>query len=273
MGIFTNKSIIITGSASGIGRALAEELARRGASLILTDINKESLQATAGAITKAGGTAKAAVLDVTDVKAVKQLVDRTVTEYGRLDYIFNNAGIVIPGEARDYAYDDWRKVIDTNLYGVIHGVAAAYPVMCRQGFGHIVNTASLAGLIPATGAISYTASKYGVVGLSHALRVEASDLGVKVSVVCPGMVDTPINNYETSANLDKQKMLSMQPKNLITAEKSAEIILRGVERNKSTILVTAVAKIFWPLHRINPDLMMLMWKPFIRKMRKARLKA
>ncbi len=271
MGLFKNKTVIITGSASGIGRALSEELARRGARLILTDINTEALQETTEAIIKAGGTANGATLDVTDVKAVKQLVDSTVAEYGRLDYIFNNAGIVIPGEARDYAYDDWRKVIDTNLYGVIHGVAAAYPVMCRQGFGHIVNTASLAGLIPATGAISYTVSKYGVVGLSHVLRVEGSDLGVKVSVVCPGMVETPINNYENSANLDKQTMLNMLPKNLMGPEKCAKIILRGVERNKSTILVTTVAKIFWPLQRLNPDLMMLLWKAFIRKMRKARI--
>jgi NAD(P)-dependent dehydrogenase (short-subunit alcohol dehydrogenase family) len=159
MGVFTGKVAIITGGASGIGRALGEELARRGAQAILADVNAKLLEETAASIADAGHRAKTVNIDVTDFEAVKKMVDDTVAECGRLDYIFNNAGVVTFGEARDLSYDDWRKVIDTDLYGVVNGVMAAYPTMVKQGFGHIVNTASLAGLVPATGIVPYVTSK------------------------------------------------------------------------------------------------------------------
>ena len=183
MNIFADKTAIITGGASGIGRALGEELARRGARVILADVNAKLLDETAGSIVKAGWRAKPVALDVSDFEAVKELVHDTVAEHGRLDYIFNNAGVTVGGEARDLCLDDWRKVIDTNLYGVVNGVVAAYPVMIGQGFGHIINTASSAGLIPIPGGIPYSASKYGIVGLSNSLRLEGADLGVRTRIV------------------------------------------------------------------------------------------
>ncbi len=270
MGIFADRTVVVTGAASGIGRALAELLARQGARVTLADINPGQLQEITNAIKESGGTATAATLDVTDFQAVKQLVDAIASEHKRLDFLFNNAGIVVAGDARDFAYEDWRQVIDVNLYGVVNGVAAAYPLMVAQGSGHIVNTASLAGLIPACGALSYTTSKYAVVGLSHALRVEAADLGVRVSVVCPGIIDTAINSFDNAANLDKEKMLASLPKGM-TPEKCARIILRGVERNKNTILVTGHAKILWFLQRISPGLVGRLWRQYMRQMRTARL--
>ena len=139
---------IVTGAASGIGRALVEEMGRRGAVVIGADLNGEQAKLVAGGIEKAGGRASAAVLDVSDAEAVKRLVEDTVRQHGRLDYLFNNAGIGIASRVQDMDLEDWNRILDVNLRGVIHGVYAAYPVMLRQGSGHIVNTASLAGLTP-----------------------------------------------------------------------------------------------------------------------------
>ncbi len=266
MNRYEGKVAIITGGASGIGKALGEEMARRGAAVILADLDSKLLGEVTGSITKSGGRAKAVTLDVSDPVAVKKLVEDTVSEWGRLDYLFNNAGIGVGGDARDFSYDDWRKVIDTNLYGVINGVFAAYPVMVRQGFGHIVNTASIAGLIPFIGEISYTTSKYGIVGLSHTLRAEAAGLGVKVTVVCPGKIETPIYQTNKVIRMDREKAVAMFPKG-ITPEKCASIILRGVERNRATIVVTSLAKFFWLLQRISPSLAIGMAKRLVRKMR------
>ncbi|MBW1644078.1 MAG: SDR family oxidoreductase [Deltaproteobacteria bacterium] len=192
MGIFSGKTAIVTGGASGIGRALAEELARGKANVILADVNSKQLDEVVEAIRKAGNNAKAVTLDVSNYEAVKKLVEDTVADNSKLDYIFNNAGIAVGGEARDCSIDDWRSVLDVNLYGVINGVASAYPIMVEQGSGHIINTASIEGLMPFPGTISYVASKYAVVGLSNTLRLEGADLGVKVSVVCPGYIKTAI---------------------------------------------------------------------------------
>ena len=271
MDLFEGKKVIITGGASGIGRAVSQELARRGARLVLADRNTSLLDETVQALIDSGYQAKGAVLDVTDHEAVMKLVEDTASEAGHLDYIFNNAGIAIFGEAHDLSYNDWKRVVDTNLYGVINGVVAAYPLMVRQGFGHIVNTASLAGLVPATGEISYTASKYGVVGLSNSLRVEGKRYGVKVSVVCPGFIRTPIYENIGTVKLDHGKLMQDGPKGA-SVEKCARAILEGVERNKAIILVTPLAHISWILQRISPPLTRGLMGLFIRQIiRKCRI--
>lgn len=255
METFSGKTAIVTGAGSGIGKALAEELAARKANVVAADVNSQQLNKVVESILKAGNSAKAAMLDVSDYDAVKKLVQDTVKENGKLDYIFNNAGIAVGGEARDCSIDDWRSVIDVNLYGVINGVASAYPIMVEQGFGHIINTASIEGLIPFPGTISYVASKYGVVGLSNSLRIEGKDLGVKVSVVCPGYIKTNIFHASKMIKMDRDKVLERLPERFgITPEKCVLAILKGVERNKAYIVVTGFAKVLWMLHRISPRL-------------------
>lgn len=270
MNHFENKVVIITGAGSGIGRALAEKLASVGAVLVLADVNSQQVEAVAGAIVKAGWKAAAVTLDVTDRLAVQKMVEQTVVRHGRLDYMFNNAGIAVGGEARDVPFDDWKKVIDVNLYGVLHGVCAAYPVMVRQGYGHIVNTASMAGLMPFPGEISYTTSKYGVVGMTLGLRVEGAALGVKASVVCPGFIETPIYTTSKAVGVDRDKALAELPKGM-TPERCAEVIVREVERNKPVIVVTLLAKWLYFMQRLSPGLVLWIFRQYIKKMRRFRI--
>ncbi|MGD2272440.1 MAG: SDR family NAD(P)-dependent oxidoreductase [Desulfobacterales bacterium] len=266
---FKEKVSIVTGAASGIGRALGEELARREAIVILADINSQLLRGVVDSMAASGYQAEAVSVDVSNYDAVKKLVTDTVAQHSRLDFMFNNAGIAVGGEVRDCSIDDWRDVLKVNLYGVIHGVDAAYQIMVEQGFGHLINTASIEGLLPFPGAVSYAASKYGVVGLSNSLRIEGADLGVKVSVVCPGYIKTAIFHTSKMIKIDREKLLESLPERLgITPEKCASAIIRGVERNKAIIVVTGFAKVLWLLQRISPRLILWMMRRNLKKSRK-----
>jgi NAD(P)-dependent dehydrogenase (short-subunit alcohol dehydrogenase family) len=251
-GSFQNQIAIVTGGASGIGRALSEELARRGALAIAADINFEGAKAVASAIAASGGRASAAHLDVTHAEDVQRLVDDTVRDYGRLDYMFNNAGIGVAGEVRDLTLDLWRQAIDINLWGVIYGTSAAYPAMLRQASGHIVNTASAAGLVGEPGLTAYSVTKSAVVALSTAMRAEAEGLGVRVSVVCPGFIDTAIYENAIGVKVDREEFLAKLPVRLVTAPDAARAILRGVERNRAIIVFPFYARLLWWLTRIHP---------------------
>jgi len=249
---FDGKIAIVTGGASGIGRALGEEMARLGAVVVLADLDAEGAEAAAEAIRCAGGRTRGVKLDVTDREAFAELVEDVVREEGRLDYLFNNAGIGVTGEVRDLPPGAWDRVIDTNLRGVVHGVEAAYPVMIRQGSGHIANTACIAGLVPFPMTAAYCATKHAVVALSTALRTEAAELGVKVSVVCPGTVDTGMFESIEYFRVDKSAILRGVAPALLPVDRCARAILRGVKRNRGIITVTMHARLVWWLYRLAP---------------------
>jgi NAD(P)-dependent dehydrogenase (short-subunit alcohol dehydrogenase family) len=150
-GSLTGKVAIVTGGGSGIGEALSGELARRGARIVVADINEENAGRVAAAIAGGGGQADSRTVDVASEPDFTRLVEDTAAACGRLDYLFNNAGTAIGGDARDLTLDHWHRVLDVDLYGVLHGMRAAYPTMAGQGSGHIVNTSSAAAFFSAPG--------------------------------------------------------------------------------------------------------------------------
>jgi len=252
MSQFKDKIAIVTGAGSGIGRALCLELARRGATAIAADIDADTARQTAEAITRDGGRAKALQVDVTSEEQVGRLVDGTVSEFGRLDYIFNNAGIAIGGEMRDLTVDHWRRVLNVDLYGVLHGTIAAYKVMVKQGFGHIVNIASAAGLLPMPLNAPYSTCKHAVVGLSLSLRIEAQDLGVKVSCVCPGYIES--NIYQsTVVNAAQDRAMKQITQKKVSTARAAEEILEGVAANRGMIVFPAYINRAWFMYRLFPS--------------------
>jgi NAD(P)-dependent dehydrogenase (short-subunit alcohol dehydrogenase family) len=273
---FKDKVALVTGGGSGIGQAVSEELGRRGSIIVVADINEDCARQVASAIAARGGRARAAYIDVSNEQEVEQLVDATVSEYEHLDYMFNNAGIVIAGDARDLALEQWRRVIAVDLWGVLYGTLAAYPVMVRQGFGHIVNTASLAGLAPYPTNAPYSTSKHAVVGFSLSLRFEAADLGVKVSVVCPGYVRTNIYQAATIVNVSREPALSQTaqiPFKMMEVSHAAHAILRGVERNDAIIVFPGHAIWLWRLYRLHPSFLNGMGSKMVRDFRKIRISA
>jgi NAD(P)-dependent dehydrogenase (short-subunit alcohol dehydrogenase family) len=247
---FSGKVAIVTGGASGIGRALGEELVRRGSQVWLADIDAEAAVKTAAEL-EGPGSARGLGTDVRDAAAVEELVSGVREARGRLDFMFNNAGIAVFGDVRDMSLDDWNALVDVNLRGVIHGIAAAYPRMIQQGYGHIVNTASVAGLIPVPSMTGYATTKHAVVGLSSSLRYEAERYGVRVSAVCPGVIGTPILEHMKLLNLDRDELLADAGR-LYPVERCARAVLRGVERNRGLIVVTPFAHFFWRIQRFVP---------------------
>lgn len=246
---------VVTGGASGIGRALCEELGRRGKFVIVTDINTEGTQDVASAINASGGRARASRLDVSQAEDVQKLIDEIDSEHGRLDYMFNNAGVSVTGEVRDMTLEHWRGVIDINLLGVLYGTTAAYSLMVRQGFGHIVNVASLAGLIGFPTNVPYATTKSAIVGLSTSLRTEAADLGVKVSVVCPAYVQSNIYYASTMLKVEREDVLATIPFKPMDTTQAARVILRGVARNQEIIVFPFYARLLWWLYRLHPALL------------------
>ncbi|MDP9866532.1 MULTISPECIES: SDR family NAD(P)-dependent oxidoreductase [Streptosporangium] len=249
------RTAIVTGGASGIGRALCRELGRRGAHVVVADLDGAGAERVAK---ECGGVG--AALDVTDPQAVQDLVTAVRAERGRLDFMFNNAGIAVGGTTDELTLDHWDRTIDVNLRGVVHGVHAAYPVMIRQGHGHIVNTASLAGLVPAPLMAPYTATKHAVVGLSLALRAEAAAHGVRVSVVCPGFTDTPLLDHanpglpQTATGAGARRSAVRTQGRLYSADSLAVDVMRGLARDRALIVAPASGRMAWRGTRLSPVL-------------------
>jgi NAD(P)-dependent dehydrogenase (short-subunit alcohol dehydrogenase family) len=254
------ETALVTGGASGIGRALAEALAARKVAVTIADRQADQAREVAEGIVRRGGKATAYELDVRDFAMWKQVASKAVEWGGGIDYLFNNAGIGVGGEIDGYDLADWDDVFDVNLRGVAYGVQAIYPIMIGQGRGHIVNTASIAGLIPTPGEASYTASKHGVVGLSLALRVEAAHHGVHVSVLCPGVVRTPILTGGAfgrlgSVEIAKEKVAAMWERlRPMEPNDFARRALAGVHQNRFIIIVPGWWKLFWYIWRWSPGL-------------------
>lgn len=271
--IFGGATAIITGGASGIGRALAEGLAKRGGEAVLADLQIELAEEVASGIRARGGKATAIKTDVADYPSVEQLVRETVKRTGRLDYMFNNAGIGIGGHVSHYGIRDWNQIIGVNLGGVVNGIQASYAVMMKQGFGHIVNTASMAGLMTSPGNTAYATTKYAVIGLSKSLRAEAAQYGVRVSVLCPGVIRTPIlegGKYgKMLVEIPREKIQEMWERmRPMEPDVFAGKVLDLIARNKPIIIVPSWWKIYWWIDRLSPSLGISLAEKFFQKMQR-----
>ena len=263
----------ITGGGSGIGCALVRALVARGVTVCVADINLNAAQSVAN---ECGPNAKAISLDVCNAEAVRRAIETFALECGRLDYVFNNAGIGMSGETDDIPLASWQHVVNVNVYGVLHGVLAAYPIMCKQGFGHIVNTASLAGVVPGPLFAPYSLTKHAVVGLSTSLRIEAAARGVRVSVLCPAAIETPLldsadtSQYKVASTPDTRRFLTALAGPPYSVEKCAQETLAAVDRNTGVIVLPGRARMGWRLGRLFPALVEMVSKSAVANERRLR---
>lgn len=259
MNPFEGRIALVTGAASGIGAALAAALHAGGAKVVLADINGDGASRQATAI--GAGAGAAVQLDVTNRAQFAAAADATVKRHGRIDYLFNNAGIAIIGNTLAMTGADWDRLLDVNVRGVVHGVEAVYPLMVEQAplsgwRGHIVNTASISGLVPAPGFTAYAMTKHAVVGLSVSLREEARRYGVRVSAICPSVIGTPMADHAQLLGDSvpvREKVDGFV--RLPDADYCARKALAGVRRNKALIPVAPAAHIGWRLYRLWPGLL------------------
>jgi NAD(P)-dependent dehydrogenase (short-subunit alcohol dehydrogenase family) len=231
-----NKRVLITGAASGIGRATAVASARKGARLYLTDIDEAALAAVAAEIRAAGGDVDhAEALDVSDHAAV---ADEIHSAHGSVDIVMNIAGIAIWGTVETLAHDQWRRVVDVNLMGPIHVLECFVPPMISAGRGgHVVNVSSAAGIFGLPWHAPYSAAKFGLRGVSEVLRFDLHRHDIGVSLVCPGAVDTGLVDTIEIAGVDRssptiQRFTARFRRGAVTPETAAARILEGIERNR-----------------------------------------
>ncbi len=250
MTYFSDKVAVVTGAGSGIGRALTVQLAGQGCHVAISDINEDNLAETVALIPQSDRvTAKTNTLDVSDRKQFSKYALEVIEEFGRVDVVINNAGISGRDVTMDeFDYADYERVLNVNLWGVIHGSHEFLPHLIANPGSHLVNVSSIFGLVAPPMAGAYCASKFAVRGYTEALRTELRDRGVHVTCVHPGVIAT---NIAVAAGLDEETVNAFSTKGL-TPEKAARVILKGVQKGKARVLVTGGAYLLDFLQRLMP---------------------
>lgn len=253
-GHYKDKIVLVTGGNSGIGRELVRQLAEDGAVVTAWGRNAETGQSLVEELTASGHPVSFDIVDVQDPLQVEEGMNGVLQHHGRIDYVFHSAGIILGGEVRDHSIDQVRAIMNTNVLGTSHVDFYAYRIMTDQGYGHLINLSSGAGIFPVPLMGVYSASKFAVLGLSEVLRMEGKALGVKVSAVAPGLVDTPIYEEAMYSRTDKSKTLDTLKKSLymIQPDLAARIILRGTRRNQAVISTQFYVRLTWLAYRFVP---------------------
>ena len=251
---YFKKVCIVTGAASGIGRAFCRELLQSGAIVVGSDVQEDALRTLQSDLNNENFTTK--VCNVTSEREVKELIDATVEQHGRLDIMFNNAGIGVIGEIAEYTVADWKKTMDVNFNGVVFGCHYAYQQMRKQGYGQIVNTSSMAGLMAFPWMGAYTASKFAVSGLTRVLASEAKKYGVTATLVCPGVIKTPILHGGVHGKLHGYQAGAMEKfadqLKGITPEEFARKALIGVAQKRLVVIEPFKFKMIWWAFKFLP---------------------
>ncbi|GEP37702.1 putative oxidoreductase SadH [Nocardioides psychrotolerans] len=238
-----DKVVVITGAGSGIGRALALNLAARGALLALSDVDEAGLAVTVDLVKGAGAReVRSDKLDVADRAAFTAYAEAVAGQFGRVNVVINNAGVALAGNFDELTYEDLDWIVGINFWGVVHGTKEFLPHIIASGDGHVVNISSLFGLVSMPGQSAYNATKYAVRGMTEALREEMLIAGhqVGVTAVHPGGIKTAIaRNARVSASEDKAATAKLFDEKLakMTPEKAAEVIVKGILGNKARVLV------------------------------------
>ncbi len=245
---------VVTGAGGGLGQALALELCRRGASVIVSDIDDDGAALTVDRIKAIGGTAHAVRCDVGNLEQMQQLGERAVELLGGVDLVANNAGVAVSGRIGEVAMEDWRFIMDINLWGVIYGCRVFAPQMRKQGRGYVLNVASAAGLLCAPEMAPYNVTKAGVVALSETMHAELRDAGVHVSVLCPTFFKTNIMNSGrgTTTDEDKEFVAHLMERSKIQAPEVASLALDAVARNDLYCVPMRDGRMAWLAKRMNP---------------------
>jgi len=253
---FRDKVVVITGAGSGIGKATAKAFAAQGADLIVADIRGDRIAETVKEIEDLGGKAVGRELDVADRTQVEAIAKFVIEQRGRVDILYNNAGVGVGGPFEDISLEDWEWLMNINLWGVVYGVHYFLPYMIKRKYGQIINTASGAGLCAIPGLSPYVASKFAVVGFCEALRAELKRHNIGVSAVCPGIINTNITkdsrvHMPEGAKADQDAVVEFYEKRGWPPERVAKAVLKGVRKNRAVIPVGPETWVSWYLKRLS----------------------
>lgn len=267
-GTLNDKKTLVTGAASGIGRATAIAAAREGADLFLTDINEDGLKATVDLVVDAGGTVSHfAALDISDYDAVTELATEIHSEFGSMDIVMNIAGISAWGTVENLEHHHWKSLVDVNLMGPIHVIENFVPPMIKAGRGgNLVNVSSAAGLLALPWHAAYSASKYGLRGVSEVLKFDLKRHRISVHLVVPGAVKTPLVDSFVVVGVDKedrrvQRYMREFEKRAISPETAADAIIAGIKKDRFLVYTSNDIRFgYWWARKFAPPYNFLMQK-------------
>ena len=257
---FHGKTALVTGAASGIGRATAIAFAKAGASLVICDVDEPRLRETEAMVRALGRTVFAKRVDVASKDEMRELAEGVHRHHGALDVLVNNAGVGLGGGFLDTTLEDWSWIVGINLMGVVHGCHYFVPKMVERGRGgHVVNVSSAAGFTASEVLVAYCTTKYAVLGLSEAMRLELKKHHIGVTAICPGIINTPITKNTRLRGKSAQpgvqeRVVAFYQKRNYGPEKVAERILDAVARDRAVVPVSPEAWAFYFMKRLSPAL-------------------
>jgi 3-oxoacyl-[acyl-carrier protein] reductase len=252
-----HRTCLVTGAASGIGRAFALELARQDVRLLLVDVQADSLAQTVAECQKIGAWTQGLVCDLTNSQQIQELCQAILEQWGKVDILVNNAGILYYGPTEQMTQAQWDRIMQVNLLAPIQLIQALLPAMLTAGAGHILNVCSISGLVASNRFAAYNSSKFGLIGLSEALRNEYNRRGIGITALCPGPVQTRLYTDGESCRRDRQ--IPVPPAWLCaTPEQVAQRGVKAIRRNQARPLITPLAHVTWQIKKWCPWLLSLM---------------